>query len=761
MNDVTNKSSTLLQPRKLELAEEGDSVAKLTRSGDTYTSSVKKRKEELELRNKVTRLEKKLQDVRLGRSTVTTITTASVTTVQTCDERHSYEVNLELITTPTHEERTTTLKQTNGLLKSQQVKRFWESLYAIIAILELLTCQGLYDVRMDSAPIELVPHATISSSASMYHAPRCKEILPMMRTKPFGVTDSHRYWGQNVHDVITNSLESLDWARQVYTTFRSMTWQEYINKAFMIAIIIHTIVQSWAIAASRNNEKRQREQQDALASATKVTRRSKRRFKKLETSSSNRHFIMRWTSNRIRWSKRTTEILGASCIILLLRLLFLPIIKRNKVVTIIQSNSRDGISLPFISPIYTPKETLEMTIEIAGRTLSLVESVMMDILSWIHSIAVSHFRRKVKEYAIHFVTLALMRPWEASARIQNIFTVIRWAKFVAPLVGTCNKLRGQVADYKKKRILRKRYERANFLWSNLFKTLRMKATADRAVRRLQQNFRNRRLRIQSQRIIETQEGSRVEAAVIRFQRRYRERAAESRLRVRRAKTRLSDIGIGQQIISFQQRELADSLRREIRERSRKSRRLLLRPNTLFSLAWKRMTITCVLIEVSYKLLGPIMASKSGQHLSLDEFVVHLLTPTANRLASRSPLEGSYIFIEFISMRISEIVSMCSFLDVFITFFTGDIDEKTGLLVPRPFFARWILPGVVLQLIVNPTMKDISRVVKRALAFSNNVGFMRVLHVTFAIFPVIRAVTLCVIDFLFNFVDSENQNLLLA
>lgn len=113
------------------------------------------------------------------------------------------------------------------------------------------------------------------------------------------------------------------------------------------------------------------------------------------------------------------------------------------------------------------------------------------------------------------------------------------------------------------------------------------------------------------------------------------------------------------------------------------------------------------------------------------------------------------------MRISEIVSMCSFLDVFITFFTGDIDEKTGLLVPRPFFARWILPGVVLQLIVNPTMKDISRIVKRALTFSNNVGFMRVLHVTFAIFPVVRAVALCVIDFVFNFVDSENQNVLLA
>ena len=371
MDDVTNRSSTL-QPRKLELVKEGDSVAKSVRSGDTITSSVKKRKEELELRNKVTRLEKKLQDVRLGRSTTTTITTVCVNTVQTCEKRDSCELNLELIMTPTNEEATTTFKQTNRLLNSRRLKRFWEILYAILAILELLTCQGLYDFGMNNAsPKALVPRATIASSAK-YQTPKYEEEMTTIRTKPFGVPDSRRYWGQHVHTVIHSRLESLDWARQVYTTFRSMTWQECINKAFMIAILIHTIIQSWAIAASRNNEKRQREQYEALASAAKVTRRSKRRFKNLETSSTNRHFIMRWTSNRIKWSKRTTEILGASCIILLLRLLFLPILKRNKVVTI-QSTSRDGISLPFISPIYTPKETLEMTIEIAGHTLSLVE----------------------------------------------------------------------------------------------------------------------------------------------------------------------------------------------------------------------------------------------------------------------------------------------------------------------------------------------------------------------------------------------------
>lgn len=53
------------------------------------------------------------------------------------------------------------------------------------------------------------------------------------------------------------------------------------------------------------------------------------------------------------------------------------------------------------------------------------------------------------------------------------------------------------------------------------------------------------------------------------------------------------------------------------------------------------------------------------------------------------------------------VGIAYFLDVFITFFTGEFHQESGALIPKPFFQRWILPGLVLQLLVNPYMKAVS------------------------------------------------------
>ena len=38
----------------------------------------------------------------------------------------------------------------------------------------------------------------------------------------------------------------------------------------------------------------------------------------------------------------------------------------------------------------------------------------------------------------------------------------------------------------------------------------------------------------------------------------------------------------------------------------------------------------------------------------------------------------------------------------------EIDEETGSLVPKPFFQRWIMPGLALQLVVNPKMASASK-----------------------------------------------------
>lgn len=72
-----------------------------------------------------------------------------------------------------------------------------------------------------------------------------------------------------------------------------------------------------------------------------------------------------------------------------------------------------------------------------------------------------------------------------------------------------------------------------------------------------------------------------------------------------------------------------------------------------------------------------------------------------------------------------IVSIVCFLDVWVTFFTGEIDPVTGELVPKPFFARWILPGLVLQLLVNPSIGPVSRLVFDAMRSIIKIGPVRV------------------------------------
>jgi hypothetical protein len=65
------------------------------------------------------------------------------------------------------------------------------------------------------------------------------------------------------------------------------------------------------------------------------------------------------------------------------------------------------------------------------------------------------------------------------------------------------------------------------------------------------------------------------------------------------------------------------------------------------------------------------------------------------------------FIDFLIDQFKVIVSVVCFLDVFVTFFTGEIDPGTGGLVPKPSFRRWVFPGLILQLLVNPSIGQIS------------------------------------------------------
>jgi hypothetical protein len=75
------------------------------------------------------------------------------------------------------------------------------------------------------------------------------------------------------------------------------------------------------------------------------------------------------------------------------------------------------------------------------------------------------------------------------------------------------------------------------------------------------------------------------------------------------------------------------------------------------------------------------------------------------------LQGWYVsIISFAINWFLEFLGAVCFLDVFITFFIGRLNEDTGSLEPAPFFQRWIIPGLMLQLLVNPRMDSVATVV---------------------------------------------------
>jgi hypothetical protein len=95
-----------------------------------------------------------------------------------------------------------------------------------------------------------------------------------------------------------------------------------------------------------------------------------------------------------------------------------------------------------------------------------------------------------------------------------------------------------------------------------------------------------------------------------------------------------------------------------------------------------------------------------------------------------------MYISIVRFMLTEtllIVAIVCYFDVFVTFFTGVFDSETGVLEPKPFFSRWIIPGLTLQLLVNPRMETTAEYVFQILSDAWRVGPIRVYRWSKALF----------------------------
>jgi hypothetical protein len=274
----------------------------------------------------------------------------------------------------------------------------------------------------------------------------------------------------------------------------------------------------------------------------------------------------------------------------------------------------------------------------------------------------------------------------------------------------------------------------------LLKTVRQKNELEQAVRRIQYSFRlGRKERAERKlRFMSLTEGDR------------RRRAADVYARIeQRWANEFTTAEVG--IALAEKVEQERLLRRQVTEKDKKqiiscSRKiktssLLIPPNVLFSIVWRCLAIFCVIIEVSNLVLIP-RAQRTG-HISLYDLTRSIWIPRQQRtICQQQEQESRNLWkivpswlmyfrldrptshsvpqcteadmyalsdvmigiLQRFNHSLHPLIAFVSFADVFITFFTGEIDGAT--LRSKPLISRWIFPGLLLQVFVNPTLKYI-------------------------------------------------------
>eukprot|EP00980_Cylindrotheca_fusiformis_P024992 scaffold12868_cov96-Cylindrotheca_fusiformis.AAC.1 len=165
-------------------------------------------------------------------------------------------------------------------------------------------------------------------------------------------------------------------------------------------------------------------------------------------------------------------------------------------------------------------------------------------------------------------------------------------------------------------------------------------------------------------------------------------------------------------------------------------------------------ISALLVECDQKMMDQFR-SMTRKSKPIRRFVGRILHLPNVELAECMPTSpSSRLFLSMGKLFESGIDVVC-FLDIFVWFFTGELDAN-GVIVPKPFFSRCILPGTLIQVLDHPTVPDVlPHLIQCFLDACRAVGYARVIRWAFAIYP---AFEMLVVDpiklFLFRPMDDD-------
>jgi hypothetical protein len=390
---------------------------------------------------------------------------------------------------------------------------------------------------------------------------------------------------------------------------------------------------------------------------------------------------------------------------------------------------------------------------------------------------------------------AIRDPRAFARKLKTALYCFRWIKYLAPLIGTFNKFLGNAEDLVKLYKQKRRARHAHQLRARLRYEMSSDQRREHAVMLIQKQYRTHLAR-QYTRALQLLQGNKERFAVLRLQRQFKSSLQRARARLARKRAdllnlqkRATELQKKAKVMDADERLQMYHIQNELEKKTKEmlNEKLLMRPNTSFAIAWKAIFVVTVVFEILTKVMAPLIKDQNvdgflQQHLvpipvSLlpqclppEEPGAHwpkVLRPLSKVLylrralplflgGTRAPIprplpwycENLYyaffqtlaiIFLELLIHRFLTIVGIIGYLDVFITFFTGQFDQTTGRLVPKPFFQRWIVPGMVLQLLVNPQMGTTSKWVWQAWVGVFHLGPVRCLRWTIALlFPLLMS-----------------------
>jgi len=223
-----------------------------------------------------------------------------------------------------------------------------------------------------------------------------------------------------------------------------------------------------------------------------------------------------------------------------------------------------------------------------------------------------------------------------------------------------------------------------------------------------------------------------------------------------------------------------------------SREYLISPRSRFSVVW-RITVThCLLLELTRlavswylsetfylsisQVIGRLFVDCGSTkedtrrkfkfitdifeewHVGLSKAVPLVPYPKDTLWILCTPTSNFSKLLLLVGSAMETFIDVVSFLDIFFWFFTGDLDASTGIVVPKPFFGRCILPGTLVQVIDHPTLPHVlPTLLAKFASIASELGWSRLVLWACALCPALAVeLVLPLASYFFRHYEETNQ-----